>query len=245
MTRIGHRCDDLRGWGTQIRWSIGVAALLIAGLVSSPALAGEVFVLGNTQSGHVVIRGNSVDAADQANIAAKAIRPAGWTLLFADDAPGWGAVVCVHHAKGFTFFPATGQPSEVDAIKLSQAAAQKFVATVGGSLVLLCAPHWNNRGDPIAFGSAGLESMTAAQPEKAVVDRAISAAKGMVYRQVSHSQEDYNRYCVAPRPSAKAELAPIGNGVVRRIDKRPPPKIWRAADWCPKHEPSATVGIRN
>jgi hypothetical protein len=129
-------------------------ALAFAAFVPAPAMA-EVFVLGNTQTGHVVIRGNTADAAEQAHHETKGIHDTGWIQLFGDDVPGWGAVMCVIQGDRYHFFLATGHKSHTDAGALARAAADKFMTANGGTLVSPCAPRWENKGQLKRPGFSG------------------------------------------------------------------------------------------
>src|SRR6476659_6258128 len=97
------------------RVSCGVVGAL---LFATAAQAGDVIVLGNTETGQVIIRGNfpNGQGAEDAVHAAKALRETGWTQLFGDDEPGWGAVACVSHDRQVYFSQVNGQKSEAEAI---------------------------------------------------------------------------------------------------------------------------------
>ncbi len=225
----------MRGW------------LLVASLslvLAAPAAA-EVFVLGNTQTGHVVIRGNTPDAGLDANREAKGIRDTGWTMLFGDDAPGWGAVSCVKHAGGVQFSLASGHATELEAVKLARAGAEKIQKQTGGSIMFLCAPRWNNRGQAIAFGSDGLPDEAGAR-KPSVVDQAIGKTRAVILQQTRSSapRKDYRRDCLPPPEAARAELAPLAQGVMQPKDKRPPAQMWKPAGWCPPSSDKVAIGKR-
>jgi hypothetical protein len=63
---------------------------LVAGIVfvSLSSAHAEVYVLGNTETGQIVIRGNTSDAGMSAAHEAKDIRQTGWVQLLADDVRG-------------------------------------------------------------------------------------------------------------------------------------------------------------
>lgn len=207
----------------------------------SPAVA-EVYVLGNTETGHVVIRGNTEDAGMLANREAKGIRDTGWVMLYGDDALGWGAVSCVKTDKGVQFSLSSGHPSELEAARLAKAGADKVQKETGGSLMFMCAPRWNNRGQPLAFGSDGVPDD---RPKTDVVDNAIDKIQGDILEKNRSTapKKDYQRDCVPPPDAGRAELAPIGSGAMQPKDKRPPAKMWKPAEWCPPRE-NRSSGIR-
>lgn len=215
--------------------------ITLLGLCAASSASAEVFVLGNTQSGHVVIRGNTADAAEQAHHEAKGIRDTGWVQLFGDDEPGWGAVMCVIHEGRYHFFFATGHKSHTDAGALARAGADRYMAASGGSLVSPCAPRWENRGQPLAFGGDGFgppSDMPAREPS--VVD----VAKGVIRKYGTTPRKDYQRDCVPPPASAKAELRPIAPGAAPAKDKRPPAQTWKPATWCPPPSSNPITGVR-
>lgn len=206
-----------------------VACLTLA-LLAGPAFA-EVFVLGNTQTGQVVIRGNRDDAGLDASREAKGIRETGWVQLFADDTPGWGAISCVKTDKGVQFSLSSGHKTELEAVRLAKAGADKMQLQSGGVLMFMCAPRWNNYGQPIAFGSDGMNNELQPAEKAGIVDQALGAVQGSVRKEVT---KDYRRDCVPPPQSARAELAPLERGVVQPKDTRPPARTWKPADWCPR-----------
>lgn len=137
------------------RWR-GLSGLAIATLgtgVATSALAGEVYVVVNGNTGEVVVAGNSPDSPDWLRQNSIARSPQGWQQIFGDDAPGWAAVSCIKLANGSYFFElASGHPSENAARGLAEAAAQKRLPQVGGSIVPGCGYAWNNSGQVIALG---------------------------------------------------------------------------------------------
>jgi hypothetical protein len=207
--------------------------------------AGVVVVLGNTETGEVIIRGNFADGteAETALRDAKAMRKDGWTTLFGDDEPGWGAVVCVKYDQGVYFSQVNGQKSEADAIEGAKFGADRFIKENGGGTIIpLCAPHWYNRGQQIAFGGPA--------DLKSVSDDAVDYVKGNVRKVTTNTDRDYKRDCVRPEsaPSAEAKLRPIGNGVIPRDVAEPKKKStsseWKPASWCPKKPTMVSVGVR-
>lgn len=214
-------------------------ALAVAAFIPASAMA-EVFVLGNTQTGHVVIRGNTEDAAEQAHHEAKGIRDTGWVQLFGDDEPGWGAVMCVIQEKRYHFFFATGHKSHTTAGALARAGADKFMAANGGVLVSPCAPRWENKGQPLAFGGDGFGPPVDVVPDTGVTD----VVKGLIRQHAIPPKKDYKRDCIAPPQSATAEIRPIGPGVAPAKDNRPPAQTWQRGKWCPLTEPGGNGGVR-
>ncbi len=218
------------------------AALLLAGLAAAGAQAGEVFVLGNTETGHVVIRGNTANAAVQVHDEAKSIRDTGWVQLFGDDARGWGAVSCVAEGGRYHFFLATGHQTEAGAAMLAKAAADRFLASKVGRLVFMCAPRWNNRGQPLAFGGDGKGSPADPPDSKPTIsDIVIGVPQGLIRNQV---RKDYKRDCLPPAESAKADIRPFAPGTAPAKDVRAPAVRWKPADWCPPPPSKTTTGTR-
>jgi hypothetical protein len=212
-------------------------------LCASAAQAGDVIVLGNTETGAVIIRGNFPNGgeADDAVHEAKAERATGWTQLFGDDEKGWGAVACVRHRDGVYFFQINGQKSEAEAIEGARYGAERFIKENGGGvLISSCSPRWNNNGQQIVM--TGEEAPEWKEDQGDVVD----AVKGVIRKTVAQDH-DYKRDCVRPEsaPSAKAELRPIGNGTMPLKDTKPvkPSSDWKPAPWCSK-KPNTITGVR-
>lgn len=222
------------------RLAIACAAAWVG---TSSTAAAEVFVLGNSLTGHVVVRGNAADASPEARRAAMSIRENGWELLFADNQHGWAAVSCVARKDRYHFFLATGHPDRGTAMRLAKAAADRFVGANGGRVVFLCAPAWEDRGQPLALGGDGHGPPEDPKPQ--AVDNAINEVKGFVRRQVAPPAKDYNRDCVRPPDSARAEIRTFTPGAAPSQDPRPPARVWKPADWCPPAERTPGIGIRN
>jgi hypothetical protein len=225
-----------------------VAAAAAASMFfATAAQAGIVVVLGNSETGQVIIRGNFSDGteADVALRDAKAMREAGWTSLFADDEPGWGAVVCVKHDQGVYFSQVNGQKTEDDAVEGAKFGAERFIKENGGGTIIpLCASHWNNRGQRIAFGGP--------VDQKSASDEAIDYVKGKIRNTGTTTDHDYKRDCLRPEPPATAEakLKPIGNGTAPLDVTQPKKKSsarapeWKPAPWCPTKPRNTISGVR-
>jgi len=222
--------------------SCGVVGAL---LFATAAQAGDVIVLGNTETGQVIIRGNfpNGQGAEDAVHAAKALRETGWTQLFGDDEPGWGAVACVSHDRQVYFSQVNGQKSEAEAINGAKWEAQRFIQeNGGGEIIPLCAPTWNNRGQQIAFGGPAVRN--------SISDDVMDAVKGTVRKAAtSRPDRNYQRDCVRPESpaSAEAKLRPIGNGTAPLDATQPKKKTtsseWRPAPWCSRKHNTIT-GVR-
>ena len=222
-----------------------IASGLIATLFCATATqAGVVVVLGNTETGEVIIRGNFPNGqeGEDAVHQAKAQRETGWTQLFGNDEPGWGAVACVSHDGQVYFSQVNGQKSEAEAIDGAKWGAERFIKeNGGGTLIPLCAPRWNNHGQVIVFGGDGV-SVSKDDKSTDVMD----LVKGTIRKAVTG---DYHKDCVRPEPPATAEakLRPIGTGTAP-LDATQPKKAstsseWKPASWCPKNK-SGAVGKR-
>jgi hypothetical protein len=219
--------------------------VLGASLLATAAQAGVVVVLGNSETGEVIIRGNFPDGSEgeDAAKAAKAQRATGWATLFGDDEPGWGAVACVSHDGQIYFSQVNGQNSEAEAIEGAKWGAQRFIQeNGGGEIIPLCAPTWNNRGQQIAFGGPAVRN--------SVSDDVMDAVKGTMRKAAtSHPDRNYKRDCVRPEPpaSAVAKLRPIGNGTAPLDATQPQKKStsneWQPAPWCSRKRNTIT-GVR-
>ena len=228
---------------------VAVGVVVAAMMFGSSSSLADVVVLGNTETGAVVIRGNLPDGteAEEAVQEARGQRPDGWTQLFADDEKGWGAVVCVRHKDGVYFSQVNGQQSEADAIRVAKIGADRFIKEHGkGMFIPLCAPRWNNDGQKIAFGGDGVPEWQEGHSDSGVVDYAKGTIRNAVGAQ--KTDRDYKRDCVRPEPapSSRGKLGPIGTGVapLSETQKKPasPADDWKPAAWCPK--PSTVTGVR-
>jgi hypothetical protein len=144
--------------------------------------------------------------------------------------------------QGFIFNVASGHKSELEAVKLARASGEKIQQETGGVLMFLCAPRWNNQGQPIAFGSDGMNDDPPAEKSESVIGNAIGSAKDVIRQTVT---KDYRRDCVPPADAARAELMPTKSGVAQVKNERPPAKTWKPADWCPSATDGSSTGIRN
>ena len=177
--------------------------LLLSGALAIPAAA-SVIVLGNYNTGEVVIQGNQPGGSEveRAVALAKGGTNAGWTQIYGpdDDAKGWGALLCVRHAKGVFFAEAIGEVSEAEARRTVEAKAERFLARLvdndtadriemkaswpalaqkaldsGLATKVECAPPWNNQGQQIAFVGKALDAPNAtpdAKPGEELAEKA-------------------------------------------------------------------------
>lgn len=175
------------------RWR-GLSGLAIATLgagVATPAFAGEVYVVVNSNTGEVVVAGNSPDSPAWVRQNSIERSPQGWQQIYGDDASGWAAVSCIKLANGSYFFElASGHPSENAARGLADAAAQKRLPQVGGTIVAGCGYAWNNSGQQIALGPSQVrpgtletESTSAAAPQRSAAGRTAAPAQRVATNQ--------------------------------------------------------------
>ena len=157
-----------------LKWGV-----FLSGAMAVPAAA-SVIVLGNYKTGEVVIQGNLPGGAEVERAVGLATggTDAGWTQIYGpdDDPRGWGALLCVRHAKGIFFAEARGETSEEEALRTVNLKADRFLVrlvdqNIGDAIEksaqwpalarqaverglgekVKCAPTWNNQGQPIEF----------------------------------------------------------------------------------------------
>jgi hypothetical protein len=222
------------------------ALTVFLALCAAPAVA-DVFVLGNSQTGQVALRGNFPNGAESAEAlkVADAEPRQAWTMLLQSDEKGWGAVACVRTKETVYFSVADGQASESDAMREALGGAKMYIQKNGdGILVPNCAPRWDNEGQQIALDGDKV-------PEWRESDHgsdAMEYIKGTV-RSATGAAPDFKRDCVHPQPpsSAEAKLRPIGNGTAPLDATMPKPKsepkpkdTWKPQPWCKE----ASSGVR-
>lgn len=135
----------------QRQLGLGIAAASLFA-IHAPASA-DVWIVGNSESLDVLIYGNSSNSAELIADQAFSLSKAGWLQLWQGDSSqyGWIAVACVRRAdKGVYFVFATEQPSQATAVELAQAAARRYIARSGGTLITGCGGSLNNQGQAIA-----------------------------------------------------------------------------------------------
>ena len=157
-----------------LKWGV-----FLSGAMAVPTAA-SVIVLGNYKTGEVVIQGNLPGGAEVERAVGLATggTDAGWTQIYGpdDDPRGWGALLCVRHAKGIFFAEARGETSEEEALRTVNLKADRFLVrlvdqNIGDAIEksaqwpalarqavemglgekVKCAPTWNNQGQPIDF----------------------------------------------------------------------------------------------
>lgn len=100
-----------------------------------------VVVLGNSETGEVLVRRNLDNLVEATMIEAQSIRATGWRELLATRDKGWGAVVCVKRDGATEFFVSHPHPTSRAAALAARAAAQPR-ATQLRIAASVCAPTW-------------------------------------------------------------------------------------------------------
>jgi hypothetical protein len=180
--------------------------LILVALIAVPSVASaELFVMGNNETGAVVIRGNFPNGieADEAGNGALAQRKTGWTQLLEDDTPGWGAVACVRTKDSVYFSVSNGHKSEGEAMKDAIGGAKLYIQKNGdGILVPNCAPRWNNQGQQIALDASQVPDWKDGSTDDSVMDY----AKGAV-RKAAGVNPDYDRDCAPAKTEQRDKQA--------------------------------------
>jgi hypothetical protein len=189
---------------------------VLAFAVLPSAASADLFVMGNNETGAVVIRGNLPNGAeaDEAGSQALAKRKTGWTQLLEDDTPGWGAVACVRTKDEVYFSVANGHKSEGEAMQQAIGGAKLFIQKNGdGILVPNCAPRWNNQGQQISLDADQAPEWKVADDSPGAIDYAKAAA-----HKAAGVTPGFNRDCAKPKPapeekSDKTEASQSGRKV--------------------------------
>jgi hypothetical protein len=186
------------------------AAAAAALLTAAPAFAGEVWVVVNGNTGEVLVAGNSGEAPDWIRRNSIQRVPEGWSQIFDDDEPGWGAVACARHANGQYYFEiASGHPTEAQARSLATAAVQQHITRYSPDAKLLpgCGYAWNNSGQRIALGPS------AAHPEKSAI------AQGRARAGASKSARPGSRITRGSGKLYSTPIGPVANPVLVNGDR--------------------------
>ncbi|RYD67532.1 MAG: hypothetical protein EOP58_02930 [Sphingomonadales bacterium] len=100
-----------------------------------------VVVLGNSETGEVLVRRNQDNLAEATMIEAQSIRASGWRELLATRDKGWGAVICLTHDGVTEFFVSHPHPTSRAAAIAARAAVQPKVRRIKVA-PRVCAAPW-------------------------------------------------------------------------------------------------------
>ena len=99
-----------------------------------------VVVLGNSETGQVLVRRNLPNLVEATMVEAQSIRASGWRELLATRDFGWGAVICVTRDGGTEFFLSHPHPTSRAAALAARAAAQPRAAQLKVAPTVCAAP---------------------------------------------------------------------------------------------------------
>jgi hypothetical protein len=102
-----------------------------------------VVVLGNVETGKLLVVSQQPNLKAVARAQARTVRPTGWTDLLATREPGYGAAFCVRVNDETRFFVAHGQPSIRDAIREARQQAESYAKAVDAK-VQICGAPWQS-----------------------------------------------------------------------------------------------------
>lgn len=127
-------------------------------------------VMGNTETGKMLVVSNHPDAVSMARAQAKTIRATGWTTLLTTSEPGFGAAFCVRSGKAVRFFVAHAQPSMKDAIARAREFAAPYAAEISQE-AKVCGAPWNARApDSVERESGVIDDMKDAVRKEVACD---------------------------------------------------------------------------
>jgi hypothetical protein len=106
-----------------------------------------VVVMGNTETGKLLVVSNQPHLEAVAARQASMIRPTGWQTLLVTSEPGFGAAFCVRHGDVTRFFLAHAQPSLKDAISRAREFAAPYAAETTQEARICGAPWSAQAGD--------------------------------------------------------------------------------------------------
>jgi hypothetical protein len=130
-----------------------------------------VVVMGNTESGKLLVVSNQPDLEAVAARQARMIRPTGWKTLLATSEPGFGAAFCVRHGEVTRFFLAHAQPSMKDAISHAREFAAPYAAETAQE-VRICGAPWNAQtGEGLSRDEGVIDDLKDAIREEVACDR--------------------------------------------------------------------------
>lgn len=101
-------------------------------------------VLGNGETGALLVERSGADPLQAAMQKARALHPTGWDVLLATQAGGFGAAMCVKHLDQVRFFVAHGASGIQQAISAAREEGQAY-ATATGEEMYLCGRPWVGR----------------------------------------------------------------------------------------------------
>ncbi|WDF71173.1 hypothetical protein [Novosphingobium sp. KACC 22771] len=114
-------------------------------------------VLGNTETGQIVVEKNQPDLANVALAKAHSRRATGWEELLVTREAGWGVALCVKKPGAVRFFLAHSQPDQRSAVARARDEASAYAAKVKLP-VSVCGAPWNAEADGGGDGGEQEES---------------------------------------------------------------------------------------
>jgi hypothetical protein len=139
--------------------------------------AGTVLVvMGNVETGKLLVVSNQSDAVSAAQSQARMIRPTGWKTLLTTSEPGFGAAFCVRHGDATRFFLAHAQPSMKEAISRARESAAPYAAETSQE-ARICGAPWNAQAGEMPPREEGvIDALKDAIREEVTCDRDAKAA---------------------------------------------------------------------